>query len=86
MNQCRANEFGFRHARLFCQSGKRFVFFRSECRLNGVWTLATHMPPRKAERIGEATDSKTNMRLLSFLGATDVAPIFEVTPSLPLEK
>jgi hypothetical protein len=44
------------------------------------------MPPREAERIGEATDSKTNMRLLSFLGATDVAPIFEVTPSLPLEK
>lgn len=43
------------------------------------------MPPRKAERIGEATDSKTDMRLLSFLGATDVAPFFEVTPSLPLE-
>lgn len=44
------------------------------------------MPPRKAERIGEATDSKTDMRLLSFLGATGVAPFFfEVTPSLPLE-
>lgn len=25
------------------------------------------------------------MRLLSFLGATDVAPFFEVTSSLPLE-
>ena len=49
MDQVITNEFGFRHACLFRQSGKRFIFFRSES------VSYTHLAEQRRDRhlVGE---------------------------------